>query len=560
MATTQKTVQVVSNDAIATTTTQLSDKMPGIPCNNPAGITYTGARYVPLFATPLEWNKNTTYEPLTIVIHEGNSYTSRQFVPVGVDIANEDFWALTGNYNAQVEQYRQEVKTLTNNYYRTLHPVDFGAKGDGVTDDTEAVQNCFNECDGSLVDMQGLTYRVSSTITLPVCENALITNGCIKALSGFTGEYVVETSQNYTAYNNTGFALSVIDGVTIDAQHLGIGCIKLNRYIGITITNSYFLRFTTYGIFTAITESHELVLSNSYIRNNFRNETIDPDGIGIVLNTPDNIVTGCNFVCTGAYIIHNAQYNTITLCHLYGVSTAGKPSLIVNASRVFITDVYVDSSSVELNSLYFSVFKLNILCGRGSTYSPIIINTTGSAYYISSCHFEINANLIGGDKTIPLFKYNLFGLTEFNNNDAIIKVYGYLLNDRINNTPLNIGYFTADSVFGLNSNKQITTSTTDYTIKQCGTGAAITLNNPDSGNWVAIAVKNPKTFVKFTTGYSKHVDTYQLSSAKNTSEGTQTNFIANLPNGTTEVDLTNIADEYLIISTYGTRLFEIKIV
>ena len=97
MATTQKTVQVVSNDAIATTTTQLSDKMPGIPCNNPAGITYTGARYVPLVATPLEWNKNTTYEPLTIVIHEGNSYTSRQFVPVGVDIANENFWTLTGN-------------------------------------------------------------------------------------------------------------------------------------------------------------------------------------------------------------------------------------------------------------------------------------------------------------------------------------------------------------------------------------------------------------------------------------------------------------------------------
>ena len=154
----------------------------------------------------------------------------------------------------------------------------------------------------------------------------------------------------------------------------------------------------------------------------------------------------------------------------------------------------------------------------------------------------------------------MFGLTEFNNNDAIIKVYGYLLNDRINNTPLNIGYFTADSVFGLNSNKQITTSTADYTIKQCGTGAAITLNNPDSGNWVAIAVKNPKTFVKFTTGYSKYVDTYKLSSAKNTSEGTQTNFIANLPNGTTEVDLTNVADEYLIISTYGTRLFEIKIV
>lgn len=70
---------------------------------------YVGARYVPLFADPIEWNDKRTYEPLTIVEHEGNSYTSRQFVPLGIDISNEVFWALTGNYNAQVEQYRQEV-------------------------------------------------------------------------------------------------------------------------------------------------------------------------------------------------------------------------------------------------------------------------------------------------------------------------------------------------------------------------------------------------------------------------------------------------------------------
>lgn len=74
---------------------------------------YVGARYVPLFATPLEWSNTNSYEPLTIVQHEGNSYTSRQYVPAGIDIANEDYWALTGNYNAQIEQYRQEVKSVS---------------------------------------------------------------------------------------------------------------------------------------------------------------------------------------------------------------------------------------------------------------------------------------------------------------------------------------------------------------------------------------------------------------------------------------------------------------
>lgn len=73
---------------------------------------YIGARYVPLFADPLQWDNARTYEPLTIVQHQGNSYTSRQAVPAGIDITNESYWALTGNYNAQIEQYRQEVQTF----------------------------------------------------------------------------------------------------------------------------------------------------------------------------------------------------------------------------------------------------------------------------------------------------------------------------------------------------------------------------------------------------------------------------------------------------------------
>ena len=70
---------------------------------------YIGARYVPVFADPVEWSSAKSYEPLTIVLHEGNSFTSKQFVPVGIGIDNETFWAITGNYNAQIELYRRET-------------------------------------------------------------------------------------------------------------------------------------------------------------------------------------------------------------------------------------------------------------------------------------------------------------------------------------------------------------------------------------------------------------------------------------------------------------------
>ena len=73
---------------------------------------YVGARYVPKFASPVEWTADTSYEALTIVTFNNASYTSKIQVPptVGNPANNPKYWALTGNYNAQVEQYRQETE------------------------------------------------------------------------------------------------------------------------------------------------------------------------------------------------------------------------------------------------------------------------------------------------------------------------------------------------------------------------------------------------------------------------------------------------------------------
>lgn len=73
---------------------------------------YVGARYVPVFANPLEWSDTREYEPLTIVTYQGNSYTSMQYVPTSIGIADTAYWALTGNFNAQVEAYRAEVRAF----------------------------------------------------------------------------------------------------------------------------------------------------------------------------------------------------------------------------------------------------------------------------------------------------------------------------------------------------------------------------------------------------------------------------------------------------------------
>jgi hypothetical protein len=73
---------------------------------------YVGARYVPKVMG--EWNKALQYEALSIVTYEGNSFTSKVPVPANVDISNKTYWVNTGNYNAQVEAYRQQTAQLEN--------------------------------------------------------------------------------------------------------------------------------------------------------------------------------------------------------------------------------------------------------------------------------------------------------------------------------------------------------------------------------------------------------------------------------------------------------------
>lgn len=169
---------------------------------------YKGARYVPLFATPLEWDVSKEYEALTIVLYKGNSYTSRQAVPAGTDINNDEYWAQTGNFNAQIERYRDIVETYdgrikqnasditslkntVNSHTTQINVIngdideiddellaikaniagmqiknvaDYGAIGDGTTDDTQALQEAING--GGYIFLPKGTYRTTGPLSV----------------------------------------------------------------------------------------------------------------------------------------------------------------------------------------------------------------------------------------------------------------------------------------------------------------------------------------------------------------------------------------------------------
>jgi hypothetical protein len=117
---------------------------------------YIGARYVPIMANPIEWDNSRGYEPLTIVLHQGNSYTSMQTVPPGIDITNTEFWALTGNYNAQVEMYRQEVQGFDERITENT---------ENITNEQTSRENADNNLQGKIDEINSDITQINSDIT-----------------------------------------------------------------------------------------------------------------------------------------------------------------------------------------------------------------------------------------------------------------------------------------------------------------------------------------------------------------------------------------------------------
>ena len=147
---------------------------------------YVGHRYVPkIFG---EWDKKNEYEGLSIVTHQGNSYTSKKRVPVGIDIKNEEFWVVTGNYDAQVDGYRQEVQSFNGR----------------ITDNEDKINNVidemfvYNSVENEIYIDSNASYEGDGSKTLPFSK---ISDGFehIKKLTdkGAEGKWVIRLSGTF---------------------------------------------------------------------------------------------------------------------------------------------------------------------------------------------------------------------------------------------------------------------------------------------------------------------------------------------------------------------------
>lgn len=156
-----------------------------------ANNVYVGARYVPKIMG--EWSATVEYEPLSVVLYQGTSYTSITYVPMGILPTDEKYWALTGNYNAQVEQYRQEVERIKNQ-------VDMLTPLINKTYDTTLLMiNDNNLKDGDIVQTLGY-YTINdgggAIIKIETIDISKISGGYIQINSTLMGEIIVDDEIN----------------------------------------------------------------------------------------------------------------------------------------------------------------------------------------------------------------------------------------------------------------------------------------------------------------------------------------------------------------------------
>ena len=186
MASTQKGMTQKFGNVTASTVTKLTDNgCQMIPANGPFGNKTIGPRTVIVMADPLEWDSNTTYEYLTLVLNGGNSYISKKDVPAGVPVTNEDYWVKSSDWNAQLAQIEQDIEDMMSKIRNEYaYPEDYGAVGDGVTDDSAAINEALQS--GKPVMLSDKTYAVNSTLMVNVAKTNLIGSSnktIIKAIS-----------------------------------------------------------------------------------------------------------------------------------------------------------------------------------------------------------------------------------------------------------------------------------------------------------------------------------------------------------------------------------------
>lgn len=178
-----KTMTVKSDTSLAETTTTIRDTVTFDVSNMPNGITYKGLKAVLSFADPIQWNKASTYDALTVVWDDAShgSYASKRPVPANIELTNEFYWLRTADLDAQVEIYRQEVYELKGKVEQNTTDIASLFKS---IDDTVKKYPTVDELKAANIKSNSIVYVAETNSLYTISDEGIESYICIKMVNG----------------------------------------------------------------------------------------------------------------------------------------------------------------------------------------------------------------------------------------------------------------------------------------------------------------------------------------------------------------------------------------
>lgn len=323
---------------------------------------YVGARYVPQFFNnpdgSWDWAQGFQYEPLTMVKYGENTYTSKMLVPstVGSPNLNPDYWANTGNYNGILTELEKNVNKLI--LKQPIFLEDFGGKGDGITDNTEAFNSAINyitDYDIQYIQLKTGTYLIGN-INLPKEISIIGVSSKKSALKSSTQSIIAIKGGGHNSFKGSIISLE-LDNVLLQ--------------FGSTVDdygNQYIIRDC---FLHANTQSNLITLINNCWNMKFENVICRSFNYAFFLNFTSAINSGAALSFTDCTITDGGIGIQIT-----GATADGADLLISN------TNIEHVNYSIFLNDTANAIVNVTNMHSEGNIHG--IFNANGGAIFVAN--------------------------------------------------------------------------------------------------------------------------------------------------------------------------------